>query len=175
MKLALSGVWNTWKSSIINWVRKDNNLVSKWLKHLQLHNVLFFWETARKYMDDLPDFTLFQNHINRDELHRLLILDNIKENAVIDRTFYDNVLYANKNGVDVQDTSIDSDIYDKVILLTDPIKQTFTKDFDHYNDDEFIDTFNNWIRERYWDKVVEYTNWFEQWDKIIYDLYNLLK
>lgn len=157
-------------------------------KQLKVYN-----ETARELMYLLPsdnnnmeDLTLFQQAINAKEAYRTteLVRDKREElNVIVDRTRVDNLIYAIYNIEQwnaewfnyMQPIPNTSEIYDAIILLTTPIKSTWTEEFALYNDTKFIESFNDTIRNQYGDKVIEFDNAVENRDEIISTLLHLYK
>ena len=163
MKIALSWVGNTGKSTIINELKKTD-----------LKQTLFYDETARKNFHLLPDVKKIQEQININEIERLFDLKTETRDCIIDRTFEDNIVYAANSWVDVLYTTLDQTIYDIVILFTQPIHISNNKNFRHHNKDRFVEQFNDSILSKYWDIVIEMKNWKID-KKITKDIYDVLK
>jgi len=177
--IAFSWIGNTWKSTAINDLK--NKLESDWQK------VLVYPETARQLFDILETqgILAFQKAINKKEIERLHEIHEEKTKGIydtllIDRTTVDNRVYFefNKNIWKIAENEYIektfSYIYDKIILFTEPIKQTNTReDFKAYDDYKYLRVlFDRFIKHYYdWRKIVELQNNKEDWDKI----YKLIK
>ena len=186
--IAISWVGNTGKSSIINWVDGIwwviQDLKDEW------RQIKSYWETARDLFyllpdedNDIEDLTLFQKVIQQKEarrLHKLQEDKNANLNVIVDRTYTDNEIYAQYNHELWQCDKINASymnrfrskqVYDLVILLTEPIKTT---KFDpKYNDEKFVANFNKTIIDTYWEKVIKLRNYKQDWEYIRWLLRNL--
>lgn len=181
--IALAWPWNTWKSTIINWDHERDWAIS--LIRNEWKQIKHYWETARELLYLLPneqngiqDLSLFQEAIRAKELHRLssLIEDKKKDlSVIVDRTYIDNTVYWQYNALLWRSNYIDYaqdivdvvDLYDFVVLLTTPMKNTSNALFNPYNDEWFVNHFNNIIRKKFWNKVVEFTNSKKEYEKIV--------
>jgi len=172
--VAFAGVPNTGKTTLIQGV--PNKIVGL-QKHLEFQGckVKVLKEFARMFFFMLPhnnknysDMTAFQKMVHASEIARLgelQSLGNYYDFILIDRTFYENQLFAEFNmdkGLCEQfeffEDPCSKDIYDQVILLTEPIKDNTTEGLKHYNDREFVDDFNQQVRWYYKNKVTDYSN-----------------
>ena len=155
MKIAITWVGNTGKSYVI-----ENHFSN--FKH--------YWETAREVMSEFPEFKEnqfeFQKRILMKEIERLELLKNETQDCIIDRTVFDNLLYAwyyfkyeskkyrklsslAKKHIDF--TQIYK-IYDKVYLFTTPFKTS--KNFSIFDDQWFVNLFNSQIKEKFNNLVI---------------------
>lgn len=183
--LALSWLGNTQKSSLIHWYEHNiwiaDALMSEWL------SVKVMDEVARDCYNLLEDKSIstkhrmyeFQKQIHLQETAR--ILEAIEEKKqwiydamVVDRTWLDNILYANQNHIWNQIKKPDffqedpgEDFYDHIVLLTHPTKNSMKEEFDIYWEERFRRRFDKVIRWYYGDKVKTFRNWKEDWDAII--------
>ena len=177
--IAFSWIWNTWKSTAIQ------NLKDK--LELEWQKVLIYPEIARQLFNVLETqgITQFQKEINRKEIDRLSQIHNEKskwiyDTLLIDRTTVDNRVYFEFNK---SIWKIDSNeqiektynwIYDNIILFTEPIKETNSReDFKAYDDYKYLRLLFDRFINHYYDlrKVERLRNNKEDWDKI----YNLTK
>ncbi len=134
-------------------------------------------ETARIIMDKIwfdgknIDFVQFQQMIHDAEKIRLQEIKYDKESEkfdliITDRTAIDHVVYYTKCVLDgkivgnfYQESFEESKyIYDKVVLFTEPIKNTNTEAFKLYNDSLLTRLFETVITGYYMDRVVRLRN-----------------
>ena len=149
--------WNTGKSTLIE------NLNKEW-------SYKVYKEIARQHFDKADNMKEFQKVILEEERKRLFELFSYteKKDILIDRTFADNLIYLYWNIINWKiedefdfgelssDISDSIDIYDEVILFTEPFKNS--NRFEDYNSSNFNKLFITTIRTIYWGKVKEYKN-----------------
>lgn len=167
--IAFSGPWNTWKSTAIKNVLAA--LAAEWIR------VKLYPESARVVMEKIwfdgknIDFVQFQQMIHDAEKDRLNEViadrDSGKYDLIItDRTAIDHMIYYMVCALDgkmtwdyKQESFTESKLlYDKVLLLTEPIKQNATQAFQLYNDSIVPRLFDTVITSYYMDRVVRLRN-----------------
>ena len=118
-----------------------------------------FKETAREayWLLEQEGQKLFQTQIQHEEFYRVHYLRHQTAPLVLtDRTNVDHELFAALNDVELLDSwNTPPFEYDIVILFTTPIADS--KRFEHYNDK--VEQYNDFIRDRFGDKVVEFENY----------------
>jgi hypothetical protein len=155
------------------------------------YGTIVYRETARELFDLLPndynginDLTLFQTAIRAMEQARV---ERIKEKkkewwkhySIVDRTYHDSVLFNRWNREQWLSTLCESDyddlsdtLYDIIILFSTPHKDN--NRLNQYNDSDFKSFFSDWIKDRYWDKVVEFENnddpKYKEWKKSMFGI-----
>lgn len=165
--IALSGLGNTQKSSLIHGYQ-DIKGIKDTLEETGLR-VKIYDEIARQCYHLLEGDTvsekekiqLFQEEIHRLETERLQHVikekeENIYDVLLFDRTWYDNILYATQNNKHdkLDDLSFfqedpDKSVYDEVILLSEPTKDSRKEEFDIYSEEEFKEHFSSQIKRYY--------------------------
>lgn len=171
--IAFSWLTNTGKSTEINWDKIRDSIAN------EIENdgrrCLVYNETARDLFELLPnesneiqDLTVFQTAIRAKEQARLVELQNRKDaggdyTVLVDRPYNDSVLFNKYNRIiwlsDLQDwhfVDYSQDIYDLVVLFTEPYKDNWR--LEQYNNDKFESIFISWTIEKYGDKVLQFKN-----------------
>lgn len=112
----------------------------------------------------------FQEAINTGEFIREqeLVKDKWRDQlrfVLTDRTSVENLFFADMNGVDQElFYTLDPSVYDEVLLFTTPIANQ--ERFQHYNWQHEL--FNEFMRDTFWDKITEFTN-FKEEEKAVLD------
>jgi len=182
VRIAFTGPWNTGKSTIIKKLEEDLSKSVNDNQWCDPKKVSIYPETARQVLDLIAwgdfDMSDFQKKISKLEDNRLLEIEqDTADILLIDRTCMDWLVYSIFNVWEWYPIRMNQDSkwdYDLVILFTEEFKKTQTEEFSHYNDDRLVDLFRNIMRFLYWDKVVEFKNWWDIKDikKVIYNLIN---
>ena len=165
-KIAITGPWNTWKTTLPNQLyEKISNINRGTNTELgKTFTVSKYEEVARQILDEKWFSTMqeFQNEISERENQRLeLVKQDTADVLLFDRTAMDSLVYSIFNlekwiPVQLQQTSPWD--YDLVLLFTEAFKQTNTEQFQHYNDQKLVELFRSLIKHIYGDKVVEFKN-----------------
>lgn len=171
--ISLSGIWNTGKTTLIERIRDKLEKKGK--------TVAVLGESARDVMESISpnDSNEFQKAIydvERAKAERLAS-DEIKEYdyVITDRTWVDNLAYLLFNLCSKKYTwwcSIDDlwDVYDMVIIFNEPIKETTTEAFQHYNDEALEVFMTTMIKTRFSEISKVYRNWLLDGDKVLEDI-----
>ena len=165
-KIAITGPWNTWKTTLLNQLYERISTINRGtnVELGKTFTVSKYEEVARQILDEKWFSTMqeFQNEISERENKRLeLVKQDTADVLLFDRTAMDSLVYSIFNlekwiPVQLQQTSPWD--YDLVLLFTEAFKQTNTEQFQHYNDQKLVELFRSLIKHIYWDKVVEFKN-----------------
>lgn len=165
-KIAITGPWNTWKTTLLNQLYERISTINRWTNTElgKTFTVSKYEEVARQILDEkwFTNMQEFQNEISERENQRLeLVKQDTADVLLFDRTAMDSLVYSIFNlekwiPVQLQQTSPWD--YDLVLLFTEAFKQTNTEQFQHYNDQKLVELFRSLIKHIYWDKVVEFKN-----------------
>lgn len=175
LRCAFTWPGNTGKSTIIQKLAEDLSYSIGDNKWCDPNTVSVYPETARKVLDDkwFGSMSQFQQSISALEDERLKeIAKDTADILLIDRTITDWSIYQLFNTWLIWEVKRWS--YDLVVLFTSPIKETNTKQFEHYNSEILIDMFKSIIKHEYWDIVLECKNGMEDYIKIKKEIYKLL-
>jgi hypothetical protein len=147
-----------------------------------------YQETARDLFHILPDMYEFQKQMHIAEINRVNEITELKKKQLydvilIDRTFHDNILYATQNHTygDVEELDFlqldpgSKETYDKVVLLTEPTRDSKHEEFDLYNNNEFKEVFNRSISEYYNHCIEKFRNGTVDREKIMDFITNYIK
>lgn len=168
MIIAFSGPWNTWKSYIIQQIKKEYSF-----------KYTYYNEIAREILEKEKNLIpkKFQELILKEEMERIDKITRLKEknpdiNLIIDRTFIDNIVYLYWNIIYWKVEGIFDfyqlneyiekvkKVYDKVILFNSPFKES--KKFEDYNSKRFNLMLIETIKETFPDnKIEEYKNSYD--------------
>lgn len=181
--IAISWLWNTQKSSLIygsdlgwEWIR--------WILEAQWLNVKVYDETARQcyhLLNGKPNSVYnFQKAIHELEHKRIVEALEDKRSGLydvllFDRTWYDNILYVFQNKIHwkigqldfLEYTNSSRELYDSVILLTEPTKHSSKEEFDIYAEDDFRNRFEEQLTKYYPEIIKKFRNGKEDWNAII--------
>lgn len=167
INVAFSWPWNTGKTTLI-----------KEIKELFADkDVLVLEETAREELLNVwtSDIWKLQQRIQLRERERAEYIKWLNKETydllLIDRTWIDQLAYLFFNMINKKITSpveqVDMwDIYDLIIVLDTPIKNTWTEWLQHYNDWMVSDLMSSAVKWRFWDKAILFSNAKEDWEKI---------
>ena len=165
-KIAITGPWNTWKTTLLNQLYERISNINRGTNTElgKTFTVSKYEEVARQILDEkwFTNMQEFQNEISERENQRLeLVKQDTADVLLFDRTAMDSLVYSIFNlekwiPVQLQQTSPWD--YDLVLLFTEAFKQTNTEQFQHYNDQKLVELFRSLIKHIYWDKVVEFKN-----------------
>lgn len=148
--------------------------------------VLHFPESARVAISDVgtSDMSKFQNAIQNIESERADIIKSqlakwLFDLIICDRTRIEQnayLIYNVAKGIITEQVTIQPQQieYDKVYYFDTPIKQTTTKEFAHYNNDELNDLMRRIVKGRFWNKAKLYGNGMEDWEAVILDILRML-
>lgn len=165
-KIAITGPWNTWKTTILNQLAERISNINRGtnVELGKTFTVSKYEEVARQILDEKGFTTMqeFQDEISERENQRL---EQVKQDTadvlLFDRTAMDSLVYSIFNlekGIPVQLHQTSPGDYDLVLLFTEAFKQTNTEQFQHYNDQKLVELFRSLIKHIYGDKVVEFRN-----------------
>ena len=165
-KIAITGPWNTWKTTLLNQLYERISTINRGTNTElgKTFTVSKYEEVARQILEEkwFTNMQEFQNEISERENQRLeLVKQDTADALLFDRTAMDSLVYSIFNlekwiPVQLQQTSPWD--YDLVLLFTEAFKQTNTEQFQHYNDQKLVELFRSLIKHIYWDKVVEFKN-----------------
>lgn len=165
-KIAITGPWNTWKTTLLNQLYERISTINRGTNAElgKTFTVSKYEEVARQILEEkwFTNMQEFQNEISERENQRLeLVKQDTADVLLFDRTAMDSLVYSIFNlekwiPVQLQQTSPWD--YDLVLLFTEAFKQTNTEQFQHYNDQKLVELFRSLIKHIYWDKVVEFKN-----------------
>jgi len=183
--VALSWLWNTQKSSFLHDYLDWDKVIKEWLVNVLKwlgYKVKVYKETARILFDLLEEEGVYeyQRRMHEMERTRYFEIEKLKEEwnfdiILTDRTYYDTELYAAQNYKHKRLESLDfikkdpwsKKLYDKVILLNEPTRDSKREVFNIYNSDEFKKIFNQWISEYYSHCLETFRNWTLDWENIM--------
>ena len=165
-KIAITGPWNTWKTTILNQLAERISNINRGtnVELGKTFTVSKYEEVARQILDEKGFTTMqeFQDEISERENQRL---EQVKQDTadvlLFDSTAMDSLVYSIFNlekGIPVQLHQTSPGDYDLVLLFTEAFKQTNTEQFQHYNDQKLVELFRSLIKHIYGDKVVEFRN-----------------
>ena len=165
-KIAITGPWNTWKTTILNQLAERISNINRGtnVELGKTFTVSKYEEVARQILDEkwFTNMQEFQDEISERENERLeLVKQDTADVLLFDRTAMDSLVYSIfnlKKGIPVQLHQTSPGDYDLVLLFTEAFKQTNTEQFQHYNDQKLVELFRSLIKHIYGDKVVEFRN-----------------